>query len=160
MNKITTKIKYNDLTFGLKMEYRLYQFLKKENPAVEWLSLTDKFSMFDYRLGDVYIELKARRYIKKRFDKNGGHMIETSKFQFLKKNNIKKAIIFYMYQDGLYKFTYRTHSNKKTYTIADGGRADRKASTELKKVAYIDGKYLKLVSQNIYTPVEKDICIL
>ena len=154
-------LKKSDIKLGLRVEYKLFKYLKKNNSDVVWLSQTNQYSMFDYKLNDIYIELKTRRYQKKRFDKNG-HMIELSKFKWLKDNNVKKAYIFYCYYDGLYRATFKLDSQEPIYRIADGGRADREASVELKKVAYIHSKHLKLVNKNFKTPKDKSLeeCII
>ena len=154
-------IKNEDIKFGLKAEYKLFKYLRKENPDVEWLTKKDPYSHFDYRLGDHFIELKTRHYVKKRFDYEGskGHMIETSKFQYLKKNKIKSASIFYLYEDGLYRYDFKRSECNKGVTQGLGGRKDR-AVCELKKTSYIKGRYLKLITTKIKAPKKISLCVL
>ena len=135
--------KNKDLSLGYKGELQFYQKYKRN---LEWLSLKDKYSFFDFKKNNTFIELKTRRYRKSNFD-DGGHIIETHKLEWLEKNNYK-GIIIYTYIDGT--FYYKVNRNNNSITKNIGGNIAR--GDKLKELSFINGKYLKLLNKNLTTP--------
>jgi len=141
-----------DFTFGIKMEKKLYKHhLKHRYPNVVWNTPIDKWSKFDFTTGKKLIELKSRRYYKKKWDKEG-HMCELSKIEYLEEHPEVIGYIYYMYYDGLYRVKISKDILQVGIQKRHGGRTDR-GRDERKIQAYIDGKYLKLVSKKIKCPL-------
>ena len=149
--------KVKDLGLGYKGELKFYNKYKKKNSSLKWLSKTDKFSTFDFKLGNRYIELKTRRYYKKDFDR-GGHIIEGEKLVWLKKNKFSGMIVW-SYYDGLYYYDVRNNKLREDITIECGGTY-RRGRDERKDLAYVNGDKLILLTKKIYTDREDDVCLI
>lgn len=154
--------KDTDIYFGTKMEYRVWRWLAKKYPdkKVEWLSTNDKFSTYDFRVGDHFMELKSRRYEKARFDKTrNGHMCEIEKFKYALDHPQYKFTILLFYYDGLYKYNVNRELLEEHITMGDGGRYDR-GMAEVKKQAFIKPQYLKKISTKLHVPRPADVCLI
>lgn len=153
------KRKIKDLSFGHKMEHKLYKkYLLKKYPNTKWMTYTNKFSKFDFHNGNKLYELKARRYNKKTFDRDG-FICELSKIQYLINNPQYKGKIYFMFYDGLWVYNVSKDNGLKGIQIKHGGRKDR-GRDETKDQAYIHRDYLKLVSTKICCPEEPTICLI
>ena len=146
-------MKRNDLDLGFLGEL---QFYKKYSSNLNWLSQYNKYSYFDFKWKNKYIELKTRRFNKKDIDSMGGHLIEKHKIEWLKKNkNNYDGLICYTYYDGTYYYKFNKNESNKDIRIGIGGNFSR--GDKPKTLCYINGDKLKLLNKNLTTP---DICLL
>lgn len=148
-----------DRNFGRLYEKKLYDYLRPTRPFLIWNAEKDRFSKMDFndKNGRRY-ELKSRRYNKKDFDKLG-HMIEKSKIDYIKINPHRKVKIYYLYYDGLYCYDANRDKLGEGIHLGHGGRMDR-GEDETKEQAYINGKYLKFITNKISVENIFDKCIL
>ena len=153
----------DDILFGVQQEKRLLKhYLQKRHPKIIWNTKHNKYSPFDFQIGDRVFELKARQYYKNRFDKEG-HMCEPNKFKYLKDNPNLRGKIYFMYYDGLYVFDATDTEKLQRIRLANGGRDDRGIDDRVKIQAYIRGEDLKLVTRKLKTPkkyYDSDKCLI
>ena len=132
-----------DLNMGKKCEDKVLKFLNdnKEKDDDDYL-LTDHHHLFDYINNKYIIELKSRN---NNYNKYPTTMVGFNKIQFIEENKTDKLYKFlFLFKDGIYCWDY----NKDEYKVSRGGRKDR-GKYEFKNYAYINIKYLKLLSNNI-----------
>jgi hypothetical protein len=136
----------SDKSFGDYNEIKLLNYLNCV------LYPNDKFNMFknehstmDFINGKIIAELKSRRNRYNQYPDTmcGLNKINQAKASAEKGKDIKYKFYF-LFTDGLYCWDYKEGE----YSIRMGGRVDR-GSNERKRYAYVDIKYLKLITTDI-----------
>tara|TARA_R110002012_G_scaffold299095_1_gene497991 strand:- start:41 stop:475 length:435 start_codon:yes stop_codon:yes gene_type:complete len=142
--------KIYNTTINDNIENIILDYLNNNTFKNNKLSLTSKFSTFDFYNDEYKIELKSRSCTH---DTYPTLMMNTNKLKWANDNPNFKCIFYFLFTDGLYKWDF-----KNNYTKKIGGRRDRNDPNDIKIIGFIPRNDLILVNDNLSSglkPVKK-----
>ena len=138
----TKKTMGDDLEYGLRGEDRLHATLNRLFGPLESLSDDDKYSVFDFKNENFYVEVKRRRNTKLKYPTT---MVGENKV--VKGFELQGAGFRVFFVFDFVDVTCVWELNREEYEVRHGGRTDR-GGPEIKSYCYVHTNYLMDIKQD------------